>query len=206
MKHHYAARTLITLTVALFTLSCSQGGDSAGGSGGASSADVAAAQAAFDASRADLRANGLGSLAEHIHPAELEKFKEMLMPTFTTMLANPAAAQSPLFTTFREIDSTLDFAAMDPADFFGGFTTLLDQQMPQFGQALADMNARVIGSVAEGDSLQHLMVRGTMTMMDQSAEQLEIVTLIRVDDGWKLGLPREISGVANAIRQQLMGR
>ncbi|MFQ5608441.1 MAG: hypothetical protein ACE5GA_10880 [Candidatus Zixiibacteriota bacterium] len=203
MKKPAPVLCLLSLSLAITLQACSQGGESSDTGGAVTNTE---ARAVYEASQADMKANGLGALATHMHPTALADFKNSLVPLFSQMAADPAGAQSPLFETYRNRDSALNFQEMDPAVFFQGFTDMLDSQMPDFGKALAERDVQVLGEVDEGDSLVHLLTRNTMTMAGQIDQRLTIVTLINSGDGWKMGLSNEIDGMAGALRQQFMRR
>lgn len=143
-----------------------------------------------------IRERGVAASPEFIHPDELAKFKDMLLPLMVD-------DDSPVGDGLRRVafgaDVTADAVrAMDDAAFMAGFLDgVLGKQMESMGVALGE--AQVIGAVREGE-LVHLVTRNKVDAPGLKMTSLEVISLKPFKDSWKLMLSGEMEGLAQAIK------
>jgi hypothetical protein len=102
-----------------------------------------------------------------------------------------------LFAPASSID---EVKALSDRDFFARF----------MGNVLGISNAkleghRVIGKVAEGGDTMHVVARSTATAEGVSVTQMEVVTVNRTPQGWRLALSGEFEGMAKAMQRAQIG-
>lgn len=145
-----------------------------------------------------IRERGVAASPEFIHPDELAKFKDMLLPLMVD-------DDSPIGDGLRRVafgdGVTADAVrTMDDAAFMAGFLDgVLGKQMESMGVALGE--AQVIGAVREGE-LVHLVTRNKVDAPGLKMTSLEVISLKPYQDSWKLMLSGEMEGLAQAIKSR----
>ena len=89
---------------------------------------------------------------------------------------------------FVDLIAVLDGAEPDPdrepAEAFADFLAQLTGAEPRMGEAMETLRATVLGSVAEGDSLRHVVVRSRMEMAGVEAGGVQATTARWDGDRW----------------------
>jgi hypothetical protein len=143
-----------------------------------------------------LQTRGFASIPNYIHPAELTRFKEMLMPLFRK---EAAAGKKEITQGLFGPDATLaSVEAMSPHDFMTGM-------FGQLGDVLNDIvfkDAELLGSVREKDVV-HVVSRVSVDgPKGLKLQQMEVVSVMPDGDGWKLMLSGSLEGIAAALSAQ----
>jgi hypothetical protein len=140
---------------------------------------------------ARMRAGDWPSAAEAFDPAALKQFRDMMAP----MLEGPVGeAMAGMF--FGAGSSGSDLAKMNDAAFFAGFMRTVSD-----GSGARLDGQDILGKVPEGPDRQHLVTRATAEAMGLRMTQMEVVTLNRTPQGWRLALSGELEGMAQALRR-----
>ena len=84
------------------------------------------------------------------------------------------------------------------AEFFSGFMGGL---MAMAGGKIED--TQVIGSVAEGESTRHVVVRNRVSAMGLSMTKMEVVSALNTPQGWRLQLKGDMKGMAETMARRL---
>lgn len=152
--------------------------------------EMSAEQVAAEA-YARMRAGEWESAAETFDPAALERFRGMMAP----ILEGPVGeAMATMF--FGKGKTGRDLAKMSDTAFFSGFM----RNVSGVGGAKLQ-GQQILGSVPEGTDRQHLVTRATAEAMGVRMTQMEVVTLNRTPQGWRLALSGELEGMAQALRR-----
>lgn len=152
--------------------------------------EMSAEQVAAEA-YARMRAGDWPSAAEAFDPAALKQFRDMMAP----MLEGPVGeAMAGMF--FGAGSSGSDLAKMNDAAFFAGFMRTVSS-----GTGARLDGQDILGKVPEGPDRQHLVTRTTAEAMGVRMTQMEVVTLNRTPQGWRLALSGELEGMAQALRR-----
>lgn len=145
-----------------------------------------------------LAADGLTVAPEYIHPEELARFRDMLIPMFSEELA-PGNDQ--IVEAFFGPGATRQTANdASPLEFMRAFMRMFAAKLEQVGVRFDAVE--IIGSVPEND-LVHVVTRVTMGTGPLSVQQVQVVTLKQHDGQWKVMLGGQIEGLAQAIRSRL---
>jgi hypothetical protein len=143
-----------------------------------------------------LQTRGFVSVPEYIHPDELARFKEMLMP----MIRKEAAAGKKEITQglFGPEATLASVEAMSGADFMSGLLRLVGEKLEGFKVK----DAEVLGSVREKD-IVHVVSRVGVDMPEgMSLRQMDVVSVRADGKGWKLLLSGQLEGLAAAFSAQ----
>ena len=120
-------------------------------------------------------------------PDELEQFVDLV----GMMMALP--------------DAPTDAGAVptDGPDAFVWFLGTMDRLAPGMTDAMRSAEGDVIGSVAEGDSLVHVVLRTRASVMGIDAETVSTTTTRRRDGRWTVALSGDLGTLAQTIRRMV---
>jgi len=130
--------------------------------------------------------------AETFDPAALRRFREMIAPMIQAAESQPKSAR--LLSA-----SPADLQKMSDAELFATF--MGEVMGGLFGGLVTNNKPQILGAVAEGGDRTHLVVRNTTGIMGMQLTKMEVVTLHRTAQGWRLGLSGEMEGMAQMIQQ-----
>ena len=145
-----------------------------------------------------VKAEGFGSIADLMHPDELRKFHEMLLPIVTESLA---AEEAPTFKFFAaEADPKMP-AKMTDAEFMNRFMTWVSESNPALRQIISDASIETLGHVVEGD-FKHVVVRMKVSANGIDIDQLSVMTVKDFKGKLLMTLSGEMKGVAESLKRQ----
>ena len=139
-----------------------------------------------------------------MHPDAADQFRNMVFPAIETMLPKPS--DSVLQDTVVLFGQDISVKALrdKPApEFFAAIMNLVFDNVPQLRQTFLTMQTQVVGEVAESSDLVHVVSRTTMTINQGDLEEMNVLTMQRDDDAWKMSLSSKIKGLAQLIQQFL---
>jgi hypothetical protein len=152
--------------------------------------DLSAEQVAAE-SYARMTASEWDSAAETFDPAALKQFRGMIAP----ILEGPMGEG--MIGLFYGAGKTADdIRRMNDTAFFAGFMRNIAG-----GVAVSLKGQEILGSVPEGADRLHLVTRGSVEAMDIRMTQMEVVTMSRTPQGWRLALSGKFDGMAQAMRK-----
>lgn len=149
---------------------------------------------------ARMRAGDWNAAAEAFDPAALARFRVMLEPLFSAASAPTGEGQENrdammLMLLFSPAQSVEEVRALSDRELFA---RLMRGTMSLAG---AELDEQVIlGNVAEGKDLVHVVTRNTARMDTVAVSKVEAVTLQRTPLGWRLALTGEIEGLAETLQ------
>jgi|GEM_PF-1563583 len=145
---------------------------------------------------AAMRDGGLGATGRLLHPEALARFREILIPLVDL---KDSAGGNPVMAVFFGADATIESVrAKTPLEFYTAFMTVASVMS---GMSLVNLgDFEIVGSVAEGDMV-HVLVRGQASAGPITAGGMEVASLKRYGEGWKILLSKNIEGLAEALRQ-----
>lgn len=145
---------------------------------------------------AAMRDGGLAATGRLLHPEALARFREILLPLVE--MKDPAG-QNPVMAVFFGADATIDSVrAKTPLEFYTAFMNVASVMSGMSLVSIGDFD--IVGSVAEGDMV-HVLVRGQASAGPITAGGMEVASLKRYGEGWKILLSRNVEGFAEALRQ-----
>jgi hypothetical protein len=143
---------------------------------------------------AALQKDGMVAVSRFLHPDELKRFKEMLLPMFR----KDAAAKSEAIRGIYGPEATLaSVEAMPPTEFMDGFMRLAGEQLS--GATFGD--AEVLGKVSENDVV-HVVTRAATKIKEIQIKTVTVVSTKKSGADWKLMLTGELEGLATALSSQ----
>ncbi len=175
--------TIVSASAALFILACS---------GAAAQSPEQVAGRYFTAmENADWK-----TCTELMHPDELARFKAVFLP----LMDSPKGAEGA--QELMGLNSAAEFKKLSDSQVFEKFLTHM-MGKSDMGELMSTMRATVVGSVMEGKDTAHVLYRMKMNAYGTEVEELEVSTLKRYGDTWRLALDKNTEGMAEAIRQMV---
>lgn len=124
-------------------------------------------------------------------PQALRGFREMFVPLLQEPTGDAMAAG-----LFGAGTTAAEVAKMSDAEFFAGFVR------KAIGGLGASLNGQqILGAVPEGEDRVHLVARTRAETMGVRITGMEVVTLNRTPQGWRLAMSGEMEGMAQMIRR-----
>jgi len=157
---------------------------------GMSSAQTVPPEGIIDSAQARLVAQDWAGFAGYLHNSTLQEFKFYLMKI--AHIREQAKAEDPRFSvifgrpTIEEIQNA-------PAEvLFSNFLRAAVAAVPEFGQVLIQTKYQRLGVIGEGEELKHVVVRQSYAFGDNTIRTVEVITLQKEGEGWKMLLPPTI--------------
>lgn len=134
--------------------------------------------------------------ATYMHPEALEGIKTLVLDiakldTTGLMLGMMFGVDQ---ATVQEMDGTAVYKSL-----IGAVMRL----QPQMEAMMSGMQAVLIGHVNESEDLVHVLTRTRLTVMGEPLEQVQMLSLKRDGDTWKMLLDSEYEAMMVGIRAQL---
>ena len=143
---------------------------------------------------AALKAEGLKASPRFIHPDELARFKDMIMPVMLADLGKPKPEFVP--NVFGPVTAD-QLKAMPGADFLSGLLKVVGDQLAGVKFESVD----VLGAVREGE-VAHVVARLKLQVDEVRLSQMDVISAKPYKGEWKLMLSGELEGLAAALSKQ----
>ena len=145
---------------------------------------------------ARMRAGDWPGAAETFDPAALKQFRGFFGAQGET------SPMAPMLQALLGMDAGDSLDKLDDTAFFAGF---LQAMMGRMGGVVALGGQQVLGGVPEGADRMHLVARTTAEAMGLKMTNMEVVTLNRTPQGWRLALSGQMEGMAAFFRKAAEG-
>ncbi len=145
---------------------------------------------------ARMRAGDWAAAAEAFDPEALRGFRGMFLP-----LLEGKGGDGLAVAFFGEGKTAAEVAKMSDSEFFAGFIRSVAGGL---GGMVSLGEQQILGGVPEGANRTHLVVRARAEAMGMRITQMEVVTLNRTPQGWRLAMSGEMEGLAQMM-QKMMG-
>lgn len=161
---------------------------------------------AIAAAMQDMREHGVQALSEHMHPEDLARFHELLLPlvapeTESTTFGAVMASQGARSAFFSDASAD-ELRTMSAARFMGLFlSTVTRNEFPALGVVVGQ--EQVVGRVSEGQ-IMHMMLRTRINVEELGVQitPMHVISLRQDAHGtWKVLVASELEGIALAFRQ-----
>jgi len=141
-----------------------------------------------------LGAGGLGAASRYLHPLALTQFKTMAMPAFDAEQGR--GTRSLLNATFGRDAVLMDARLASPEDFLTRFARVVSVRRPELTPGFDSV--QTIGVLPEGERM-HCLVRLNSGAGAESEARLEVVSLARDGDTWKVLLDGRLAAMAHSL-------
>jgi hypothetical protein len=137
--------------------------------------------------------------ARLIDDSDLRRFQTRFTPLLR--IPDKGAGLVALFDGGRDVKTVL---AWSPDEFFARFMRGTLASVPA-GQLPPETKRQVLGIVREGPAQAHAVVRVERNMLSLTTTRMEVVSLRRAAEGWKLAMPDELAGMADMLTLSMLG-
>jgi len=153
-----------------------------------------------------VKSGDMERVGSYMHPAALEKFKGILVQ-LAAVIGNVDAETDPKKNTAIRIlfgeEKPQNVKDAVAKGLFVHFLTNLSQAMPMLRQMLNDSAYDFIGHVDEGGNQTHVVYRATLTTGGAAVTKMEVLTLKRDGEEWKVMLTGDIESFVGGLTRQL---
>lgn len=149
---------------------------------------------------AALKENRIADFASAMHPDALKQLKSTLLPVVDA--AEKKGRVDEALSIFKNVESTADLRKLDDVAFFTAFFEGMMKLQPRLRDAFRGMTLEVIGHVAEGQDVIHVVYRGTVTQGDLKMSKMSVMSLKANGDEWGMLLTGDIEGMAAVLKRQ----
>lgn len=146
---------------------------------------------------ARMRAGDWNGAAEAFDPAALKEFRQMFAP-----ILEGEGGDFMVAGLLGEGRTAADAKKMNDVEFFAAFIrSMSGGGLAGLGGRIALGDQQILGSVPEGAGLTHVVARTSVDAMGINISRMEVVTLRRTAQGWRLALSEEMQGFAELMRK-----
>ncbi len=148
--------------------------------------------------------------AETFDPAALKRFRELLLPVLDAVGVSgkdpPAGKKQDsasagalmLWVLFAPATSVEEIKALSDREVFA---RIMANTMSLASAKLEGQD--VIGSVAEGSDMVHVVTRNVAKVETMTMTKVEAITLHRTPQGWRLALTGDLEGLAETLQASI---
>ena len=145
-----------------------------------------------------VKTDGFASVADLIHPAELKKMQEMMLPVIIDGLESDQAAA---FKSFADPKDPKKVAKFTDLEFMKKVLSWISGLQPMLSEIMKTAKVETLGHVVEGD-LQHVVVRTKMKANGVEMEELSVMTIKDFEGKPMMTLSGEMKGMAEALKNR----
>ena len=152
-----------------------------------------------------VKSGDMEQVGAFMHPAALEKFKGILVQVAAVVTSADAGADPKKNTAIKVLfgDEKPEAAKDVPAKaLFVRFMGNLTAAIPLMRQMLANSTYDFIGHVDEGANQAHVVYRATLATGGATVTKMEVLTLKRDGDEWKVMLTGDIESFVGGLTRQ----
>jgi hypothetical protein len=140
-------------------------------------------------------------MASLMHPEALTQLRTLMEPLFSS--------KAPEADDFRQqflgVRTVREAAALSDTTVFANFVRAINDRNPTAAEALRAATIDVIGHVGEGPDVAYVVYRATLDVEGMTISNVNVLTVKRWGDGWRVLLSGDYSALATALRQALGG-
>jgi len=191
-----ARLTPLFLLLPLAWLAAACGRPAASGSAGSTAASDSA-EAVAGRYMAALGQAHYDTAAHLMHPEARTQIRDLMQ-----LLVSKQGSES--FTKQMFGVDSAGFAQLDAEEVTERFLSGLFRAQPGLARVMGTLHGDPVGTVAEGDSVLHVVMRiGMGDTTGLSISKMDVVSLKTSPDGWRVLLSGQIGGVIDALRQRM---
>lgn len=128
-------------------------------------------------------------------PKALKDFRAMLAPVLDAV---PNGQGGSMIAMLFDAESADSLKRASDAEYFASF---IAGTMRMSGSELE--SNEIIGSVAEGDDLRHVVTRSTASAQGVRITNMEVISLRKTPQGWRVLLKGDMTGMVETLKSRL---
>jgi ketosteroid isomerase-like protein len=142
--------------------------------------------------------------AELVHPESLRDYKNMWLPVLQAAANDPPEQQADLLLLFDRATDLKPVLALQPKELFARSMKGMASQFPAVKGGPANVDAKILGTVREGEDLAHVVIRTRIKGQGTDASdvsKVDVVTVKRDGGEWKIVLPDVVRVMAETFKR-----
>lgn len=147
-----------------------------------------------------LKESRIADFGRAMHPEALKQLKSTLLAVVDA--AEEKERVDEILSLFKDAESAADLRKLDDVAFFTAFFEGAMEKQPRLRNALRGMTLDVIGHVAEGADVIHVVYRGTVTQGEVKVSKMSVMSLKANGDDWGMLLTGDIENMAAMLKLQ----
>ncbi|HMO49652.1 MAG TPA: hypothetical protein PKE26_02975 [Kiritimatiellia bacterium] len=145
------------------------------------------------------------AVAGEMHLGELTKFKDTLLPVLEQTIVSSAAGPGRDELMIRQFTNRDDMETIreeSPRAFFVRFMRWVMKLNPMMSQTMSAASIETLGHIIEKD-MAHVVYRIHIDMMGAKVSQLNVMSVKKEDEAWRLMMTGEIEGMGKMLQQNM---
>ena len=135
-----------------------------------------------------------------IDPDDLQKFKAMILLELERLAM---MRKSDSITVIDQAFALVDLREAPPEQFFNDMMTVIFRVSQDLNRSFTGMKNDFIGAVPENDSTIHVVAHTKMLVGTRHVDEMNVTTLRKIDDEWKLAISNKLQGVGYMLVESL---
>ncbi|QNN21588.1 hypothetical protein HED60_04635 [Planctomycetales bacterium ZRK34] len=147
---------------------------------------------------ASLKENRIADFTGMMHPEALRQTKTVLLDIVDA--AEKANQADQVMILFSDVPSTQALRDLDDASLFIAFLKGVMKIQPQIRNALQNMTVEIIGHVAEGPDVAHVVYRGSMSQQGITITKLAVMSFKSNGAGWGMLMTGDLEAMTAGLK------
>lgn len=147
----------------------------------------------------ELKNKNFDATTSYFESSQLTEFRK----TMSFYKELPNEVQSQMLHHFFGPEATVETVEqLTDSEFFTSFIVVTFQQLDAVG-GLNFEKMEILGQVDEGKDVTHVLTRNKVTAGEVNIEQMEVISLKKINGDWKVLMSGKVKGIPNQIRAAL---
>jgi len=147
-----------------------------------------------------LKANRIADFARAMHPEAIKQLRSTLLSVVDA--AEKKGRVEEALSIFKDVGSAAELRKLDDVGFFTAFFEGVMEMQPRLRDPFRGMTLDMIGHVAEGADVIHVVYRGTVTQGETKVSKMSVMSLKANGDDWGMLLTGDIETMAAMLKRQ----
>lgn len=138
--------------------------------------------------------------AAMVYTEDLDQFKSMLLLELERLAM---VRKSDSITVFDQVFTLTELREAGSDQFFADIMNIIFRVSPDLNNSITGMKNEFIGAVTENDSTIHVVAHTKMIVGTRYVDEMNVSTVHKVEDQWKLAMSSKLKGVAYMLVESL---
>jgi hypothetical protein len=137
--------------------------------------------------------------AELVNSESLRDYKNMWLPVLNDAAKEGRDKQADLLPLFDKATDLKSVMALKSKEFFVSSMKGIASRFPESKLSPLNFDAKIIGTVREGDDLAYVVVRTRTRIQENEVTKVDVITMKRSGAEWKMMLPDVVRTMAETL-------
>ena len=140
--------------------------------------------------------------AELVHPDSLQEYKDMWLPILRVATRERPEKQADMLSAFDKATDLKAVMALKPKEFLASSMKGMASQIPGLRANSTDVEEKIIGTLHDGNDRAYVVVRTRRKTDRDDLSRVEVISLKRSGNEWKLMLPDVVRIMADTFKRR----